>query len=166
MTLHIKNPSATDYKNFDAEISTDLVISEIREVEGLGVCQIAGIHQTEEVHTQEMHQGAPTGPADHTGHTYQFVPFDKDGKPLVPVSGGADWTYRIRCDEIPAKSQLDFIAALEVVNDVPGKPLFGPRRAASWITVEAKFQTDGRNRTASVNQQSVDRAVEFFDFNP
>lgn len=92
------------------------------------------------------------------------MPVDKDDKPLLPVSGG-DWSYRIRCDKIPAKSQFDFFAPSEVVNEPApktpiGTSLFGSPQAASWISVKAKFQMLGRDREETVFQCPRDSYCE------
>jgi hypothetical protein len=50
MLFHIKNPESFDYDNFDAEISTNLVIGELRQLRGLSDCKIAGTHQPLQVH--------------------------------------------------------------------------------------------------------------------
>jgi hypothetical protein len=106
-----------------------------------------------------MRGDQPLGPADNPDVRYKVVPTDKNGKPILPASGGADWSYRIRCESIPAKSEFDFVAALEVVNDPPptvlGASLFGPPQEARWITITARFQTSGRNRTKIISQCPV-----------
>jgi hypothetical protein len=96
-----------------------------------------------------MNGNQPVGPADNSDVEYEIVPL-KDGKPLIPASGGADWSYRILCDRIPANSQSHFVAALEVINGPEAKNLFGSPRTASWMSVTARFQTSGRDRVEKI----------------
>jgi hypothetical protein len=156
LQFYIKNPSAFDYDNFDAEISTNLVMSGLRPLRILSNCNIAGTHQDTTIHWQHMVGGVPVGPADDPNFDYKVIPIDKNGKALLPPSGG-DWSYRIRCDKIPAETQFDFFAALEVFNQTTpetqiGATVFGDPQAASWITIKAKFQTSGRDRVETVFQ--------------
>jgi hypothetical protein len=154
LQFYIKNPSAVDYDNFDAEISTNLVISDLRQLRVLSDCKIASTHQPIHVHSQRMIGNQPVGPVDDSNIKYQIIPFDKNGRPLLPGSEGADWSYRVRCDKIPANSQFDFFAALEVVDDsfpkVLDAPLFEPPQPASWISITAGFQISGRNRMEAI----------------
>jgi hypothetical protein len=152
LSFYIKNDSEFDYDNFDAQVSTDLVISTMRQTNGLAECKIEGIHHMEAIHWQAMHGGVPVGPADNPANAYVAVPVDKEGKPLVPVSGGADWTYRIRCDRFPAHSQIDFLAPLEIVNSPPSLLLYGLPTVAAWVNLRARFQTSGRNRVESISK--------------
>ena len=153
LTVEIINDSSVDYDNFDADISTDLVINHLVQTGGLGDCKIEGIHGSiEPSHWQHMENGQPVGPIDDPRWEYQTVPFDKNDNPVVPFSG-ADWTYRIRCDKIPAKSHLSLLGALVIVDPrVYGCaapcpwPFFDPPQPAKTVTLTAKFQTDGRNR--------------------
>ena len=157
--LVVSNPSPTDYEHFDALVTTDIVIKTLRQIHGFSDCQTLGAHPTvDNPVSQYMVGGQPVGPA--TNSKYQVVPLDKNGHPVnVPISGGADWTYRIICDRIPAHSQSEFFGAVEVINepDLSSKakalassatPLFGAPRAAKWVLLEARFQTTlGRNRS-------------------
>jgi len=159
LDLVLSNPSPIDYEHFDALVSTDIVIKTLRQIHGFSDCQTLGAHPTvDNPVSQYMVGGQPVGPA--TNSKYQVVPLDKNGHPVnVPISGGADWTYRIICDRIPAHSQSEFFGAVEVINepDLSSKakalassatPLFGAPRAAKWVLLEARFQTTlGRNRS-------------------
>jgi hypothetical protein len=156
LNFSIKNPSPLDYDNFDAEVSTNLVMTGLQKVRALSACNVAGTHQGIQVHNQRIVGGQPVGPVDDSGSEYQVIPMDKDGKPLLPVSGG-DWSYRIRCDKLPANSEFDFFSALEVVNEPNshspvGSRLFGDPQAASWISITARFQTSGRNREETISR--------------
>lgn len=158
LNVNLSNPSPVDYENFDAEVSTDLVIAEMKQISGLGGCSIAGVHPfVPAPHWQMMEGNTPVGPVDNPSVHYAMVPSGPDGNPIVPVAGGADWTYRIRCDRIPAKSHIEFSAALEVVNNPKDKPkeLFGSPRAASWITLRSNFQTSGRKRSKLFSRCSL-----------
>jgi len=150
LNFYIKNPSGVDYDDFDAEISTDLVIAKLHQLDGLASCTIASSHPPLGFHVQPMRGDQPLGPADSQNEIYAVVPLDKNGNPIVPVSGGADWSYRIHCDKIPSHSQSDFFAALEVVNPIKDGRLplrlFGTPAAATWIAVNASFETSGRVR--------------------
>jgi hypothetical protein len=116
LLFSIKNQEAFDYDNFDMEISTNLAIGDLRQLRGLSDCKIATGHQAIEFNWQKMNGNQPVGPANNPDVSYAVGNLDKNGKLIIPVSG-SDWSYRIRCDNIPANSQFDFFAALEVVNE-------------------------------------------------
>jgi hypothetical protein len=137
----IKNPTGIDYDGFDAEISTDLVITAIRQIRGLSECKIESSNPSPELHVQRMVGGQPVGPVDSTPEKYKVIPLDRDGRPILPKF------YRIRCEKVPATSQLDFSGAL--ANAV------GAPRAASWVSVTAKFQTSGRNRMETISKCQI-----------
>ena len=156
LQFYIRNPSKFDYDNLDAEISTDLVMNDIQPLRVLGSCKIVSTHPPVQVHWQEMEGGKPIGPVDSPSASYKVVPLDKNGKPIIPVSG-ADWSYRIRCDKVPSNSQFDFFAALAVVNqstsDTPiGASLYGTPRPAKWVSIRAEFQTSGQNREKKISE--------------
>lgn len=151
----IKNATGTDYDDFNSEVSTDLVIADLKQLDGLSNCDIASTHPPQYVHVQPMTGDQPSGPADSQKAQYAVVPIGKDMKPLVPASGGADWSYRMRCDKIPAHSQSDFLAAIEVVNPPPSPSLFGDPKPAKWITLSADFYTSGRHRSTRIEKCQV-----------
>lgn len=159
LRFHIMNDSNFDYENFDAEISTDLVIGKMRLFHGISECKIAGVHSEAEIHWQHMVGGQPVGPLDDPNYDYQVIPVGPDGKPIVPVSGG-DWSYRIYCNRIPANTQLDFVSALEVVNEPGNAQLYGPPKAASWISLKARFQTSGRSRLEIISRCPMGKPCE------
>jgi hypothetical protein len=154
LTVEIGNDSSTDYDNFDAELSTDLVINHLVQTEGLGECKLEGIHGAmEPAHWQHMENGKPVGSIDDPKWEYQTVPFDKNGNAIVPFNG-ADWTFRIRCDKIPAKSRISLFGALVVLDPRASHCIapcsysfFAPPQPARKVVIAAKFQTAGRNRT-------------------
>jgi hypothetical protein len=156
INLQIKNPSATDYTDFEAEIETDESIGAIKETNGTSDCKIASAHAPLFIHAQTMKNGVPAGKADDpgSGESYVVVPLGSDGKPVIPASG-SDSSYNIYCDRVPAKSEIDFFGALEVTNDIrlsnPSPLIFGPPRPAAWIGVDAHFNSGlGRPRSESV----------------
>jgi hypothetical protein len=159
LTVDINNPTPLDYDNFDAQLTTDLVINHLVQATGLGECRIGAVHDDEPPHWQHMQNNQPVGPMDDPHWGYEVVPYDKHGNPAAPFLG-ADWTYRIRCDKIPAKSHVRLFGALVVVNehvyDKPGCfapcpwPFFDPPKPAKWVTLVARFQTSGRNRTRDI----------------
>lgn len=177
LSFYIKNHSDTNFENFDAEISTNLVIADMRLVHGVSDCRIAGVHPPLDLHWQRMVGGipngptddprmvggVPTGPADDPRYDYKVVPMGPDGKPLIPVSGG-DWSYRILCSRIPAKSETTFVAALEVVNEPShgsaNRELFAPPKPAGWISMKARFQTSGRSRVETIVQCPMGKPCE------
>jgi hypothetical protein len=140
----IKNLTGMDYDGFDAEISTDLIITEIRQLRGLSECKVESSNPSPEVHVQRIEGGQPVGPVDSAPEKYKVIPADRAGRPIFPKF------YRIRCEKLPATSQLDFTGAL---GNVTGSP-----RAANWVSVTAKFQTSGRNRTETISQCSIGAA--------
>jgi hypothetical protein len=89
---------------------------------------------------------------------YAVIPYDKYGNPLLPASG-TDWSYRIRCDRIPSNSQVGFLMALAVVDENVLKtytgPLFAPPKPATWVSLQAKYQTSGRQRNEAVTRCPV-----------
>ena len=87
------------------------------------------------------------------------VAYEEFFTPVAPFSG-ADWTYRIHCDRIPADSYVAFMAALvKVDNNAYGcaapcpYPFFDPPQAAKVITLDASFQTLGRKHTERIVKQ-------------
>jgi hypothetical protein len=160
LTVDIHNPTSTDYDNFDAQLTTDLVINRLVQASGLGECRVDAVHGAgEPPHWQHMHNDQPVGPIDDASWGYEVVPYDKNGNPVAPFAG-ADWTYRIRCDKIPANSHLVLFGALVVVNEhVYAKPpclapcpwpFFDPPKPSKWVTLVAEFQTSGRRRTRTL----------------
>jgi len=162
LIVSIKNPASIDYEQFDASLTTDLVIETLRQVGGLGTCNTAGIHpHVDAAHSQLMHGDQPVGPVDNltSGSEYWVVPFDKNDKPMVPYSGGADWTYRIKCDRIPAGSQIELFGALVTLDERGYKDhtisLFSPPRSAKWATIKASYQTAGHRRTVEISECAI-----------
>lgn len=150
MHFWIKNPSSSEYSNFEAEISTDEVIAGVRETNGESDCKIASTHQSliiqGQEHTPDSKLIGQAGNPIRGQHAW-VIPLDKNGKPIVPVSGG-DWSYKIRCDAIPANSEIDFFVALEVVVDDPSRNmLFGPPTPASWITMRSNYDRRWTRKT-------------------
>lgn len=153
MRLTIRNPSETDYENFDVEISTDLTIEGLQKTDGLASCTIAPVGETFQATRQTMAGGKPVGPAVMDDPNYKAIAIDKNGSP-VAFSGGTSPSYRIRCDRFPANSRSSFVAALSVrnpfvKNKYPEK-LYAAPRAAMWCTAKAKFSTLGRPRSAEI----------------
>ena len=157
LNVDLGNPSSTDYDDFDAEVTTDLVINHLVQTGGLGNCKLDSIHGANEPpHWQHMQGDQPVGPIDNPNWEYQVIPYDKNHKLLAPFSG-ADWTYRIRCDKIPANSHLTLLGALVLVNpkaydcNAPCPyPFFDPPKPAKWVTILARFQTSGRGRVKNI----------------
>jgi hypothetical protein len=165
VTVNINNPTSGDYDNFDAQVSTDLAINHMFQIGGLGQCKVEGVHGAiDPPHWQHMHGDQPVGAIDDPHWGYEVIPTDKEGKAIVPFAG-ADWTYRVRCDKIPANSQLELFGALVAVNAhmyakppclVPCRwPFFDAPKPAKWISVLASYQTSGRKRTKTMGRCGV-----------
>jgi len=160
----LTNTSSVDLDNLDVEVSTDLMIEALKEIDGLASCIIApsgqtflAIHQrfvgSKPVGPNKMEEGEPVGPAVTNDPNYKIAAVDEQGR-IIGFSGGTSRIYRIRCDKFPAKSRSNFIAALSVLNaHVGGKPpnsLYSEPRVAAWCTAKAKFSTLGRPRSADI----------------
>ncbi|MGA2734547.1 MAG: hypothetical protein ABSG35_18370 [Syntrophobacteraceae bacterium] len=165
LSVDINNPTSTDYDNFDAQISTDLVINHMVQIGGLGECKVEGAHGfTEPPHWQHMDGDQPVGPVDDPQWGYEVIPIDENGDPILPFLG-ADWTYRIRCSKIPANSHLVLFGALVAVNehvyDKPPHPapspwpFFDPPRPAKWVTLVAIFQVSGHDYKKAIHKGSI-----------
>lgn len=155
--FYIINNGDIDYDNFDAEISTDLVFADMRFVHGISECKIAGLDSPTEVHWQHLEGDVPTGPVDGAPYDYKILQIGPDGKRRV---SGTDWTYRISCNRLLPHSQLDFIAALVVVKGPPAKELFGPPKAATWVSVKSHFRTSGRDRFETFSECPMRQVCE------
>ena len=146
LRFSLRNPSGTDYDDLDAEISTDLMIEAVSKVDGLASCVAAPLSGGIPFTIQQTVGGAPVGPV------------------AVSPPGGADQTYRIRCDKFPARSKNDFVVALSVfnpvVNGIPPKKLYGPRKPASWFTAKLHFSTLARPRSAVISQCKMGETCE------
>lgn len=158
----VKNASRSDYRDIDLTISTDLVIAEMKQTAGLTSCTMSASHPTSRPTWQRFSGSQPVGPANDPKWEYEVIPRDKDGKAIVPVAG-ADWSFRVRCDTLPANSEVDFISALEVVTPASqtgdeatlGTPLFEAPAPAKWFSARMDFQTGGRKRKAAIVQCRV-----------
>ncbi len=71
----VGNPTTTDYDDFEAQVSTDLVISSLKELNGLSDCTIASTHPPMQAHFQRYVDGKPVGPVDDP----EFENKSKDG---------------------------------------------------------------------------------------
>lgn len=157
LDLTIRNASDDDYRDFDAEITTDLMFEDLRQESGLASCMIlrsgkpfdatsqrmVGVKPTvDENGTLRAEGGVPVGPVDATGDQYTVIAVDKNGQ-IISISGKTNRTYRIRCDKVPASSQNNFVAALSVVNPpINGKlgpALYGPPRPATQFSAKIKL---------------------------
>lgn len=146
LRFSLKNPSGTDYDDLDVEISTDLIIEAVGRVDGLASCVAVPLSGGIPFTIQPMQGGVPVGPV------------------AVSPPGGADQTYRIRCEKLPARSQNDFVVALSVfnpfVNGIPPAKLYGPRRVASWFTAKLRFSTLARPRSVVISQCKMGQTCE------
>jgi hypothetical protein len=149
----LKNPGPIDYDDFDAELSTDLMIEELRLTDGLASCSIAPVGERFHPISQKMVGGVPVGPVDMNS-SYQIVSVGKNGEILY--SGSTAHSYRIRCDKFPANSESAFLAAISVMNPfVDGKPpavLHAAPRPVAWCTVKVRFATLGRPRSITISE--------------
>jgi hypothetical protein len=155
LELHIQNMGSEDDDDFEAQVSTNLIISRLKLRDGLANCNIAPLHPPEPTRTQLTGaDGKPIGPANVTpGQEYFALPQDKDGNILGPESDGSDRVYLIRCDKIPAKTSLTFFGAVEflqIKNARENIAPFGPPRPIDWVSVKATFKTNGRKRVRDV----------------
>jgi hypothetical protein len=131
----IKNRSAYDYDNLDVNISTDLMIEELKKIDGLASCSIETANPLHQLIIQNL------------------------SKPSIPAitarPTGGDKEYRIRCDKFPSHSQIDFFAATSILTGKPddSSPLwpYAPPQAAKWFTMKGSFQTSGRNRAVLIS---------------
>jgi hypothetical protein len=134
----IKNPTTLDYDGFDAEVSTDLTITALRQLRGLSICNIEDPGPQPDFHVQRQIGGQPVGPADSQPEKYKIIPLDRNGIPILPKF------YRIICEKVPSNSVVDFLGTL---GNATGAP-----RAANWISVTAQFQTSGRYRKETISE--------------
>jgi hypothetical protein len=77
LNFYIKNPTSMNYDNFEAEIVTDRLIADLREIHGLSDCKIASAYTPFDVHWQHMQDGQPVGPADDPSVSYDVIPLDE-----------------------------------------------------------------------------------------
>ncbi len=150
LNFTLKNPGTDNYDNVLLDVSTDLIIEQLRQTAGLSKCSISTASPYSAVIVQHFENGKPVGPAGINGvdvngrhWSYRVVPLFAGGKMGPPI--GTDITWKIRCDKVPSNSHVDFVAALSVLNPV-GSPLYGPPKAANWLRVDATFQDSGRPR--------------------
>ena len=121
----IKNPSLYEYDNFDIDVSTDLMIDELKQKDAnIASCVTAPLNEPPRVIIQNLsNTSAPAA---------------------IGRFGEGDKEYRIRCDKLPSDSQIDFFAA----TSNPG----APRQAVKWFALKGSFQTSGRNRDVRIFQ--------------
>jgi hypothetical protein len=149
MNMVFSNDSGTDYSDLDIQVSTDAVIVALTEIGGLGECRMSGIHgPVQPPNWQHWENDKPVGPANDPSWEYIVIPRDKNGRSIVPFSGGADWTYRIHCDKVPAKSKLSVFGATVRMNPAaytgkltPADSPFDKASSVSWVKIEGGVKT-------------------------
>jgi hypothetical protein len=149
LDFSISNLGNTDYRNLVAKVSTDLVFYALRQFPG-AECKSSMENPTIPPAVQTMVGNKPVGPVGVGSTTiepkkfYAVVPLYKNGTVGPPL--GADTTYIITCDKIPAQTLIHFVGALRVINKFPAKFLGGPPQPVKWLTMEVTFDADGRPR--------------------
>ena len=149
LDFSISNLGSIDYRNVVAKVSTDLVFYALQQFPGTE-CKSSMENPTIPPTVQTMVGNKPVGPVGVGSTTnepkefYAVVPLYKNGTVGPPL--GADTTYIITCDRIPAQTQMHFVGALRVINKYPAKFLGGPPRPVKWLTMEVTFDADGRPR--------------------
>jgi hypothetical protein len=102
LDFRINNKSDIDYENFDVEISTDLVIADMRMVNDVSECKIAGVNTPVPAHWQREEGGKLVGPADSPEYTYKITPIGPNANTLLLFPVGTGLTVFHAIDFYPA----------------------------------------------------------------
>jgi hypothetical protein len=128
LRVNFTNPSDTDYESVDLTISTDEIIFGMGKVSGSSSCSF----------------------------TPQLTSFQREIEHRLPGSyTNGLWSspiYRVTCDKLPRKSDLNLIAAIyRYLPDQGGhyNPI-APMSPPAWVEINAQYRTGTRPRAATI----------------
>jgi hypothetical protein len=129
LQIYLDNKTDRDYSDLDISIRTDLVIHAVEANNPFAKC---------------------TSEPESIIQAAEIYGTDKNGKPVtipVPMTAGISSIYRVRCEKLPSKSELELNIVLSPFAFGKANPLGTVRVKPSWAKMNVSWEGYGRFRS-------------------